>query len=159
MPLMWSSLTCSSFNWVYYHVPTYIHHSLPVNYPCFAVDEKEKKTSVVTGEVLDIILESLTKSHNELLHLLCKEIKKPGTRATTKKSGSIKADDVLRSITLSDALSTLTSKLVVKTLDELRCLLKQFIDHRIIILREDNEAGELIQLNLNMQDIERLAKD
>mmetsp|Transcript_15846 Transcript_15846/g.26647 ORF Transcript_15846/g.26647 Transcript_15846/m.26647 type:complete len:128 (+) Transcript_15846:1282-1665(+) len=110
---------------------------------------------------MDVVLRSLTKTHNEMMDVFCDALRKKrhreeqqqqqlsgstSSRSTrnrnTSSSLSSKPDRIQYSkgVPFEMLLDALRAKLIVKSGKELKALLKEFMDHNIIVTPYHNEC-------------------
>lgn len=112
--LLWDAEMLVRFNWVYRHMPTYQHYPLSAE---FAFNKSNSFSGDESGSSgLLPVLSSLTNKHRELFEVFCESVL------------PFENKRMLR----SDLLSALKQKMTAKDSEELRQLLKEFLDHDIL---------------------------
>eukprot|EP01038_Epipyxis_sp_PR26KG_P005098 gene5098-7107_t len=171
MPLLWTSSMVQSFNWSFQHVPTYSNDCLlPQNFSMVLTDKPNYEISEA-NRALDYVLRSLTPKHHEVLQILCDyhckkldeiENKKTANQNSkqTKKTKSNKeaviVDDYDGFISMVDLFQICLRRCVSINNSELYSLVREFIDHQIIIMKSDSNKVDFIRLNLSDSTIRTL---
>lgn len=150
--LMWDDEALQRFCWVYRHMPTFENHSFPEDFAILASSGKQTSKEVAI-EAVESVLESLTFKHKDVFIKLCKAMS-----AISNSSGSSKrsACDAIRGVQFGQICKSLQSDFSVKSEDDFKRALKEFVDHGII--NKVNTANkEYIRLNMSESDIQSIA--
>lgn len=112
--LLWDAEMLVRFNWVFRHVPTYQHHPMTSE---FAFNKAHSYVSEENGaSALVHTLSCLTNKHRELFEVFSEYVLPLETKRMLR----------------SDLLNALKHKMTAKDSEELRQLLKEFLDHDIL---------------------------
>lgn len=148
-PLLWDGEILNRFNWQYYHIPSYIDHPLPIDHPSLAeTNDAERRFPASTNDgcTLDLILRAMTNNHINLIQIICEE--------SIRGSNS----EMRYMIPIQEILTKAQKKLIVRSKNELKSILKEFIDHDILQLVQF-EGKEQIKLMLTKESILRYVKN
>lgn len=146
--LSWTQHTLCSFNWTYHHISTYESYTLS-NTPHLS---EWNKTSVANNKSLEFILKSLTPRHKEVLMLLVydalkrREAATKGSKTDNKQPSSSQSSET--GMAFETLYRTCADLLLVRSNQELKILLSELSDHRIISTHADPSKRGVINLNL-----------
>ena len=172
LALTWDADVLHHFDWKYFHLPTYMHHKLPLDHSIIgasANDILSRKGSNAPkgengGQGLDAVLDSLTSNHRHFLQKICKEVVQRHITASAKPKGdpkkpskSLSDTKLPNEISFSDAFAIAGNALIVRSKPELKTLIAEYIDHKVLELDESN-SQEVVRLLLSDADIKRLAE-
>lgn len=134
-PMLWSDLVHARFKWLFYHVPTFeIYRNSIRNL------EKNRwnKENTNNNSEINYILQSLIPRHREVLRYICKDSidRRKNIDILMKKNinnnNKNKIDIMSKGITLDELSSYCTSKMITKTISELKILLNELSDQNLI---------------------------
>jgi hypothetical protein len=148
--LLWESDVAARFNWVYKHMPSFKHHPLHADSAFLCSSQQQRFVSGGDkGTGLKYVLASLSSKHKELFRcmctLICEKHQKRVAAAASQKRG--KDAVFLQSVPRHELLDAGIKKMVVKNSEELRKLLKEFVDHGHVTY---SELAHVDQVNLQM---------
>lgn len=151
--LLWDSLLFSRFAWRFIEVNTFQHSKLPFDHPFIrnivtgpgGIIMKEN-----TGENLIPVLRSFGKGHIEFLQRIgdayFKSKQKTETTAKYFRNGHIM-------FPFQEALEIALNSLIVKKKADLTALIKELIDHRILLhVLDEKKGGEYLKFLISEID-------
>lgn len=170
-PIVWDSTMLCNYNWNCMHFPTYILRDIPSASPFIANNrsftaKSELSANARTSKAIEFVLKSLTSRHHEVLTFVCDHVIKRAIAKTNKSSNTsstcnntnriIKNTD--KNITIKELLAiTSTHMGSAATLQELKALLKEFVDHKVFSVNTDASNNDVIHLLFDQAEIEKFA--
>jgi hypothetical protein len=151
-PLLWSSEVLSKFRWAYCHSPTFEHHELQPEFVTF------KDSKGVTGQGLDFILKSFSVRHRDILQIIAKDaFERTRSLSSTSAPSSSSSSSSSYGILFEDLLKLTKAALVVTSDPDLRPILLNLEEHRLISIVFDQDKDQYIHSNLLHGDLELIA--
>lgn len=177
-PLLWRPEMLQDLRWVYLHFPTYVNKPIV---PLPATSSASTGSSIGAGEgfrwaakrspfvldgsgsdakadgsAVDQVLASVTRKHKDIFVMLCNMItQRNQTEVQEKVSGrGRKKGSENSSVTVVEVAMKCKNKMLCRSTEELVVILKEFVDHKLILL---DSKEENVSLNLSTDEISRHA--
>jgi hypothetical protein len=172
-PTLWAADQLARFRWNLERVDTFAPQPVSQNFPCVVRETEFGASSTDGAAALEYLLTSLSSRHHELLSVVCKYIQEVNNEDATSSSATSRAaaaavsssssssssarpSHLLKSIPFDVLLERCTKKLIAQKPDDVKALLKEFIDHKIISIAEAMKAENVV-LHVPFERIQSLA--
>ncbi len=149
-PLLWDLTTTSNFNWVLRHISTFRNYVVPSEFALVTLQQVSPRNSYSGCNSLQDILASLQLNHRQLIGGLCKLIvEKHDKRTMVAKTKLVEMD---KSVTTLELYAMLKGRMIVKDQEDLNKLLKEFIDHKVLV-RNDKHKTDNLTLQISDSEV------
>lgn len=166
--LGWDTRMLSSFQWKYYHTPTFVDHDISPELLkiCATAATRSGTESGRGAKALKYILRSLTKKHCDVLKYLLKaqenvSSKENGVSTDNDGDGGVKGTNDIEGGSVGKShgvkwtvlLSQCINQFIVKTDSELRQLIGELKDQRIVRTHSDSDGVLHVSLILSPLEV------
>jgi hypothetical protein len=156
--LLWESDVAARFNWIYKHMPTFKHHPLQADSAFLCSSQQQRFVAGAdTATGLKYVLASLSNKHKELFRCICALICEKNQKRIAAAASHKRGKDIafLQSAPRHELLDAGIRKMIVKNSEDLRKLLKEFVDHGHVTY---SETAHVDQVNLQMTNEAEIRK-
>jgi hypothetical protein len=150
-PLLWDASILAKFRWVTETVSTYQPQSCRNDFGCIVRDTDFALLASSTEGVqaLDYLLASLSLRHHELLSVLSRLILEANMATSSDETAEQQRygsnqQQYVKSVSFSSLFLRCCAKLFVTKAEDLKVLLKEFIDHKIVSLLEIQNTEHVV---------------
>lgn len=145
--------TLRLFNWAYVHCPTFENKPTELCLQDFGVNfasySAQHKDVILSGEAevagslhsnLKFVINSLTRKHKDILRVLCEYIQKEENERKLNKAKSGSTSSVI-TMPWTRFVSACVDNLIVKGDPDIRYLMRELIDHKLVAQATDAADG------------------